>query len=212
MPCARRLALATIPSDGCRHRYWLPSADATVKGRTIFHRTAGPSTSACKGRHSLQDAPHTGSSRQRIRNNVFQDCKLAHQAQITGISHSVKEILPPDLLDLTQLQKEANIRYGFTASEVYDIAQSLYEKKLISYPRTSSRYLTEDVFDSLPPIMACLLSWELFPAAKGTGGIDISNLSRHVISAEKPMYIMPSSLQVSVPEICPKRKCRFTDL
>lgn len=115
----------------------------------------------------------------------FQDCKLAHQAQITGISHSVKEILPPDLLDLTQLQKEANIRYGFTASEVYDIAQSLYEKKLISYPRTSSRYLTEDVFDSLPPIMACLLSWELFPAAKGTGGIDISNLSRHVISAEK---------------------------
>ena len=115
----------------------------------------------------------------------FQDCKLAHQAQITGISHSVKEILPPDLLDLTQLQKEANIRYGFTASEVYDIAQSLYEKKLISYPRTSCRYLTEDVFDSLPPIMARLLSWELFPAAKGTGGIDISSLSRHVISAEK---------------------------
>lgn len=115
----------------------------------------------------------------------FQDCKLAHQAQITGISHSVKEILPPDLLDLTQLQKEANIRYGYTASEVYDIAQSLYEKKLISYPRTSSRYLTEDVFDSLSPIMARLLSWELFPAAKGTGGIDISSLSRHVISAEK---------------------------
>lgn len=115
----------------------------------------------------------------------FQDCKLAHQAQITGISHSVKEILPPDLLDLTQLQKEANIRYGFTASEVYDIAQSLYEKKLISYPRTSSRYLTEDVLDSLSPIMARLLSWELFPAAKGTGGIDISSLSRHVINAEK---------------------------
>ena len=48
MPCARRLALATIPSGGYRHRYWPPSADATVKGRTIFHRTAGPSTSACK--------------------------------------------------------------------------------------------------------------------------------------------------------------------
>ena len=93
---------------------------------------------------------------------------LAHQAQITGIRHSVKEILPPDLLDLTQLQKEANIRYGFTASEVYDIAQSLYEKKLISYPRTSSRYLKEDVFDSLPPIIARLLSWGLFPPAKGT--------------------------------------------
>ena len=57
--------------DGCRHRYWLPSADATVKGRTIFHRTAGPSTSACKRTASFQDAPHTGSSRQRIRYNVF---------------------------------------------------------------------------------------------------------------------------------------------
>ena len=60
-----------------------------------------------------------------------------------------------------------------------------HEKKLISYPRTSSRYLTEDVFDSLPPIMARLLSWELFPAAKGTGGIDISGLSHHIINAEK---------------------------
>ena len=62
--------------------------------------------------------------------------------------------------------------------------------ELISYPRTSSRYLTEDVFDSLSPIMARLLSWELFPAAKGAGGIDISSLSRHVISAEKAVPLV----------------------
>lgn len=115
----------------------------------------------------------------------FQDCKLAHKAQITGITHSVKEILPPELFDLTQLQKEANIRYSLTAPEVYDITQSLYEKKLISYPRTSSRYLTEDVFDSIPPIMAHLLSWKLFPVSGKTAGMDVSTLNRRVISAEK---------------------------
>lgn len=115
----------------------------------------------------------------------FQDCKLAHKAQITGITHSVKEILPPELFDLTQLQKEANIRYSLTAPEVYDITQSLYEKKLISYPRTSSRYLTEDVFDSIPTIMAHLLSWKLFPVSGKTAGMDVSTLNRRVISAEK---------------------------
>ena len=115
----------------------------------------------------------------------FQDCKLAHKAQITGITHSIKEILPPELFNLTQLQKEANIRYSLTAPEVYDITQSLYEKKLISYPRTSSRYLTEDVFDSIPPIMAHLLSWKLFPVSGKTAGMDVSTLNRRVISVEK---------------------------
>ena len=115
----------------------------------------------------------------------FQDCKLAHKAQITGITHSIKEILPPELFDLTQLQKEANIRYSLTVPEVYDITQSLYEKKLISYPRTSSRYLTEDVFDSIPTIMAHLLSWKLFPVSGKTAGMDVSTLNRRVISAEK---------------------------
>ena len=115
----------------------------------------------------------------------FQDCKLAQKAQITNVSHSIREVLSPELLDLTQLQKEASIRYGLTAPEVYDIAQSLYEKKLISYPRTSSRYLTEDVFDSLPPIMTRLLSWELFPVSEKTSSIDIYTLPRHVINAKK---------------------------
>lgn len=95
---------------------------------------------------------------------------------------------------------------------MYDIAQSLYEKKLISYPRTSSRYLTEDVFDSLSPIMARLLSWELFPAAKGTGSIDISSLSRHVINAEKANVHHAIIITGIRPGNLSERKCRFTDL
>ena len=106
-------ALATIPSDGCRHRYWLPSADATVKGEPYFIGQLAIYISLQKDgilfkMRRTQDLPDKESATM-----FFQDCKLAHQAQITGISHSVKEILPPDLLDLTQLQKEANIRYGF---------------------------------------------------------------------------------------------------
>ncbi len=115
----------------------------------------------------------------------FQDCRLAQSAQITGITRSINEILPPELFDLTQLQKEANIRHGLTASEVYDITQSLYEKKLISYPRTSSRYLTKDVFDSLPPIMSDLLSWDMFTTSGKSAAIDVLTLSRSVISREK---------------------------
>lgn len=95
---------------------------------------------------------------------------------------------------------------------MYDIAQSLYEKKLISYPRTSSRYLTEDVFDSLSSIMARLLSWELFPAAKGTAGIAISNLSRHVINAEKANVHHAIIITGIRPGNLSERKCRFTDL
>ena len=52
---------------------------------------------------------------------------------------------PPLLYDLTTLQKEANSRYGFSAEKTLDIAQSLYEKKFITYPRTGSRYISEDV-------------------------------------------------------------------
>lgn len=58
----------------------------------------------------------------------YQDCKLASKAQITEVSRSVQEIQPPALFNLTQLQKEASRYLGLTLSEVYDIAQTLYEK------------------------------------------------------------------------------------
>ena len=68
---------------------------------------------------------------------------------------------PPLLYDLTALQKEANGRYGFSADKPLSIAQSLYEKKVLSYPRTGSRYLSDDVFDEIPDRIALL---ERYPA------------------------------------------------
>ena len=121
----------------------------------------------------------------------YQDCKLASKAQITEVSRSVQEIQPPALFNLTQLQKEASRYLGLTLSEVYDIAQTLYEKKLISYPRTSSRYLTEDVYSTLPAILRRLVSWNLFELETDLSEGMLSGLSRSVVD-EKQVHIHPA--------------------
>ena len=60
---------------------------------------------------------------------------------------------PPLLYDLTALQKEANRRHGFSADKTLSIAQSLYEKKITTYPRTGSRYISEDIFEEVPVLL-----------------------------------------------------------
>ena len=71
-------------------------------------------------------------------------------AWITSIEKQEKALLSPKLYDLTTLQREANRLYGFTSQQTLDYVQSLYEKKLTTYPRTDSRYLTEDMAAMLP--------------------------------------------------------------
>jgi DNA topoisomerase-3 len=69
---------------------------------------------------------------------------------------------PPLLYDLTSLQKEANSRYGLTADETLSIAQKLYEGKLTTYPRTGSRYLSEDVFDTISGLLSSFRDHSVF--------------------------------------------------
>ena len=57
------------------------------------------------------------------------------------------------MYDLTALQKEANVRHGFSADKTLTLAQSLYEKKFTTYPRTGSRYISEDVFEEVPDLL-----------------------------------------------------------
>ena len=66
-------------------------------------------------------------------------------ATIKSVDTSVKKVNPPKLYDLTTLQREANRQYGYTAQQTLDYTQSLYEGKLVTYPRTDSQYLTEDM-------------------------------------------------------------------
>ena len=75
---------------------------------------------------------------------------------------------PPKLYDLTTLQREANRIYGYTAQQTLDYIQLLYEKKLATYPRTDSRYLTEDMAAHLPAL--CRAVAAVFPFASGFDG------------------------------------------
>jgi DNA topoisomerase-3 len=80
------------------------------------------------------------------------------QLLIESVKEEKKSAAAPKLYDLTTLQREANTAFGFTAQETLDLAQSLYEKKLLTYPRTDSRYLTEDMEATLPNLVKTVCS------------------------------------------------------
>ena len=80
---------------------------------------------------------------------------LRSQSQLTveSVVRKVTGTPPPLLYDLTALQKDANRRHGFSADKTLSIAQSLYEKTITTYPRTGSRYISEDVFEEVPALL-----------------------------------------------------------
>lgn len=88
--------------------------------------------------------------------NIINSIK-SKKLEITGISRNKALTFPPLLYDLTELQRDANNIYGFSAKETLSAMQTLYERhKVLTYPRTDSRYLTEDIIDTLKDrIRAC---------------------------------------------------------
>ena len=100
---------------------------------------------------------------------------LRSQSQLTveSVTRKVTYTAPPFLYDLTALQKDANKRHGFSADKTLSIAQSLYEKKITTYPRTGSRYISEDVFEEVPALLRKI-------------GMPLSNpLNRHSVDNAK---------------------------
>ena len=93
--------------------------------------------------------------------------------KVESVARKVAGTPPPLLYDLTALQKDANRRQGFSADKTLSIAQSLYEKKITTYPRTGSRYISEDVFEEIPTLLR-------------KTGIPLSNpLNRHSVDNAK---------------------------
>jgi len=86
--------------------------------------------------------------------NLLAECRKEMISTIQKVTRKEKSENPPLLYDLTALQRDANRLLGFTAQQTLDYAQSLYEKRLITYPRTDSRFLTEDMAASLPGLVA----------------------------------------------------------
>ncbi len=92
---------------------------------------------------------------ERIKNQpeaeeLLKSCLSESHIQVLSAEHREKNEKPPALYDLTSLQRDANRILGFTAQQTLDYTQSLYEKKLVTYPRTDSRYLTDDMATVLP--------------------------------------------------------------
>ena len=98
----------------------------------------------------------------------------------SSVKREKKTEQPPKLYDLTTLQREANRLFGFTAKQTLDYAQQLYEKKLLTYPRTDSQYLTEDMGRTAQHLVSDLLG--LLPFAQG---LDLTPKVDRVLNSKK---------------------------
>jgi DNA topoisomerase III len=91
-------------------------------------------------------------------------------ARIESVERQKKSIPPPQLYDLTELQRHANRLFGFTAQRTLEIAQKLYERrKLLSYPRTDSKHLSRSIAETLPAVVAAIAGPYRALLAEGTG-------------------------------------------
>ena len=106
-------------------------------------------------------------------------CETA-QAVCVSVTREKKTEQPPRLYDLTTLQREANRLFGFTAKQTLDYAQQLYEKKLLTYPRTDSQYLTDDMLPTAENLVSGL--WPLLPFV---AGLDLSPQFGRVLNSKK---------------------------
>ena len=117
--------------------------------------------------------------------SFYQQLKGNKSVVITKVECKEKTEEPPLLYDLTALQKDANMKYGFTAEQTLAIAQKLYEAKTITYPRTSSRYIPDDVYDEIPQLLRTLQDNEQWGALSmtirkpNTRSVDASKVTDH---------------------------------
>ena len=117
--------------------------------------------------------------------SLYQLLKGNKSVVISKVECKEKTEEPPLLYDLTALQKDANVKYGFTAEQTLAIAQKLYEAKAITYPRTSSRFIPDDVFDEIPKLLRTLQDNEQWGALSmtirkpNTRSVDASKVTDH---------------------------------
>ena len=112
--------------------------------------------------------------------NTLKSTCAGTSAICTSIKRERKAEQPPKLYDLTTLQREANCLFGFTAKQTLDYAQQLYEKKLLTYPRTDSQYLTEDMGQTAQHLVSALLG--LLPFAQG---LDLTPEVGRILNSKK---------------------------
>lgn len=129
-------------------------------------------------------------------------------ATITKTEHKRTFQQAPLLYDLTSLQKDCNVHYDLTADKTLSIAQSLYENKLISYPRTGSRYIPEDVMLYIPSLLEKVVA---MPEFREYGqSFDLSSLNTRSVDDTKVTDHHALIITVPYPKGCPRRNLPFT--
>ena len=114
-------------------------------------------------------------------------------ATIVKVEKKEKVENPPLLYDLTTLQKEANTKHGFTAEQTLDLVQKLYEAKLVTYPRTSSRYIPEDVFAEVPMLFNRLASHLSFAdKVKSMDGLNRRSVDASKVTDHHALLVTPN--------------------
>ena len=112
---------------------------------------------------------------------LYYKVKAKMCATVTKVEKKEKVENPPLLYDLTTLQKEANTKHGFTAEQTLELVQKLYEAKLVTYPRTSSRHIPEDVFAEIPLLFERLAGHSALAEKIG----ELGELNRRCVDASK---------------------------
>lgn len=129
------------------------------------------------------------------------DITTGNTATVKSVKKERKSYTPPYLYDLTNLQKAANSKYGMTAQQTLDTAQDLYVNKLITYPRTGSRFIPEDVYKTIPALIDKFKDYE--DLGKHAQNLDGKKLCRKSVDDSKvtdhhallPTGILPKGLK-----------------
>lgn len=126
---------------------------------------------------------------------------------VESVARKVGHTAPPLLYDLTTLQKEANKRHGFSADKTLSIAQSLYEKKITTYPRTGSRFISEDILEEIPALLRKI--GKVLPTPLNRHSVDNAKVTDH--HAIIPTGETPSGLSADETTIYQMVVSRFTE-
>lgn len=116
-------------------------------------------------------------SDEAVAQHALSALRSAGKLSVVSVSRKTGTTAPPLLYDLTALQKDANRKLGFSADKTLSIAQTLYEKKVTTYPRTGSRYISDDVFDEVPAILRVL--GEILPSPLNRHSVDNNKVTDH---------------------------------
>ena len=163
--------LVMICSRYLENKNFVPAKFWQLKAHTASGEISFPAQSTAK----WEQQPEAIAALQRV--------KDAGQLVVKSVERKEACQEPPLLYDLTTLQKEANTKLNFSADKTLSIAQSLYEKKVMSYPRTGSRYISEDVFDEMPERVALLGQYPRF--AGYAAGLNGATLNRRSVNDSK---------------------------